>query len=445
MKNLITVTIASTMLMFCGSQTLLAKELQQNNIEPLIAKTILSNQSNAIKLLKKVVNINSGTMNFSGVKKVADIFAKEFQLLGFETQWVSAIKYNRSGHLVASYGNTGPKLLLIGHLDTVFAANGPFQKLQQLSESKIKGPGISDMKGGNVIILESLRALKKASVLDKFQIKVILMGDEESRGRPVNQAAKILIDAGKWADVAMGFEDGDSDPKTAVISRRGASSWHLTVTANAAHSSQIFQPDVGYGAIYETARILQGFRTELAKLKLLTYSPGLILGGSAAEYQAQSSNGTAFGKSNVVAKITEVTGDLRAISPKQLQTARKIIQKIVADNLNGTHAKIIFDNGYPPMAPSKGNKKLLRLYSLISIDHGFGKVIAVDPRNAGAADISFVANDVDMAIDGLGLMGEGGHTRNETADMKTFTQQSIKASVLMYRLLEIYNPRTVNP
>ena len=416
-----------------------AKENNINKIESDIVESILVNEKEAIKFLKKVVAVNSGTMNFEGVRKVSDLFAGQFQQIGFKTEWVSATQYNRAGHLVASYGSKGPKILMIGHLDTVFASHGPFQTLTQVSPNRIKAPGITDMKGGDVIILEVLRALKKVALLEQFQIKVILMGDEENRGRPVSEAAKILIDAGAWADVAMGFEDGDGDPKTAVVSRRGSSNWHLKTFGNAAHSSQIFQKEVGYGSIYEAARILQAFRIQLSSEEILTYNPGLIVGGTSAEIHSKSSAGKAFGKNNVVAKVTEVSGDIRAISPQQLKRAWTKMEEITANSLPGTRSEIVFDEGYPPMEASSGNKKLLALYSAVSMDHGFGKVIAVNPRNAGAADISFVAADVEMAIDGLGLMGKAGHTVNETADMTTFTQQSIRAAVLMSRLLEVYN------
>ena len=433
--KILTATLTFTLLLASA----VAKNQSVNKVESNIVKSIMANEKKAVEFLKQVVNINSGTMNFAGVKKVADLFEIQFNQLGFATEWVSAVKYNRAGHLIANYGDKGPKILMIGHLDTVFPTHSPFQKLKQLPNNKIQGPGITDMKGGDVVILEVLRALKQSNLLDQFQIKVILMGDEENRGRPVSEATKVLIDAGVWADVAMGFEDGDGDPKTAVISRRGSSNWHLKTYGNAAHSSQIFQKEVGYGSIYEAARILNDFRIQLANEKILTYNPGLIVGGTSAEIQSKISSGKAFGKKNVVAKITEVSGDIRAISPQQLKRAWTKMEKIAANSLPGTHAEIIFDEGYPPMDASSGNKKLLALYSAVSMDHGFGKVIAVNPRNAGAADISFVAADVDMAIDGLGLMGKAGHTVNETADMDTFTRQSIRASVLMYRLLEVYN------
>jgi len=144
--------------------------------------------------------------------------------------------------------------------------------------------------------------------------------------------------------------------------------------------------------------------------------------------------GEAYGKNNVIPKTTHVSGGIRAISPEQLSRSQKVMLEIVSNNLDETSAKLTLLEGYPPMAPSTGNTRLLNIYNQISLDLGYGEVRAVDPRKAGAADISFVAEHVDMAIDGLGLMGSGGHTENEVADMLTLRQQTIRAALLMYRL-----------
>lgn len=403
-------------------------------VEAKIAAQVRVEHARALALLKETVDINSGTMNFAGVKKVGEVFEREYNALGFRTKWIDGRAFNRAGHLVAEYGTRGPKILLIGHLDTVFAEDSAFQKLQVLNENSAKGPGSTDMKGGNVIMLHALRALHKNKQLNGLQIRVVLVGDEENSGEPLALSKQALLEAGEWADIALGFEDGDGDPKTAAISRRGASGWQLLVTGKPAHSSQIFQPNVGNGAIFEAARILDGFRSALSTEPNLSFNPGVIVGGTDSALDAESSRGTAFGKGNVIAQSVQVHGDLRAISPEQLQNARQTMQKIVDAHLPGASAKIIFDDGYPPMAPTEGNAKLLALYNQVSEDFGFGSVVAINPRKAGAADISFVANKVDMALDGIGMMGSGGHTVDETADLATMDSQTIRAAVTLYRL-----------
>jgi glutamate carboxypeptidase len=137
------------------------------------------------------VNINSGTMNFAGVRRVGDAFRAELDALGFTTRWVDGAGFNRAGHLVAERTGRGPRLLLIGHLDTVFEPRSPFQKFERLSDTTARGPGIIDMKGGNVIIVEALRALKTAGALDRLSITVVMHGDEEDAGRRSRPRARL--------------------------------------------------------------------------------------------------------------------------------------------------------------------------------------------------------------------------------------------------------------
>jgi len=402
------------------------------NTEEKITTQVKKGLTQSLTELEQVVNINSGTMNFAGVKQVGQVFKQQFEELGFTTTWIDGKGFNRAGHLVAKYGNKGPKILMIGHLDTVFAKNDDFQTFKKLNDKQIAGPGITDMKGGDVIIVAALRALKAAGVLEQVSIQVVMTGDEESSGRPLAKSKKALVDAAKWADIALGFEDGDGDIGTAVIVRRGSVGWTLDVSGKAAHSSQIFRDDIGFGAAFETARILNSYREELASVENLTFNPGLMLAGTRID--PDKSQGHAFGKSNVSAQTAQVSGGIRAISLPQLAHAKSVMQKITKENLAHTTAKLTFDEGYPPMAPSKGNHQLLSLYNKVSQDLGYGEVVAVNPRRAGAADISFVANHVTMALDGLGLMGSGGHTKDEVADISSLQQNINKAAILIYRL-----------
>jgi glutamate carboxypeptidase len=267
-----------------------------------------------------------------------------------------------------------------------------------------------------------------------MQITVIFTGDEERSGRPLDLARKDLREAARQADFALGFEDGDGDPRTAVISRRGSTGWRLETSGTPSHSSQIFSEGVGYGAIFEAARILHRFQTELADEPHLTFNPGLILGGSAIEADPDGTHGTASGKSNVVTARARVIGDLRALTPEQFDAARSAMLTIAGESLPGCSAELLFDPGYPPLAPTGGNRRLLEVYSRASEDLGFGPVDPVDPDRAGAADISFCSGLVDGALCGLGLMGTGGHTPDETADLGTLTSQAMRAAVLMWRL-----------
>jgi glutamate carboxypeptidase len=387
-------------------------------------------------LLVQVVNVNSGTMNFEGVRRVADLLAPEFEALGFKTRWVDGTAWNRAGHLIAerSGSGSGPHVLLIGHLDTVFEADSPFQRYEALSDSIARGPGVSDMKGGDVVMLLALRALEETGALDRFTFTVMLSGDEEKAGTPLELARRDLREAAERADVAIGFEDGDDDPRTAVVARRGAVSWKLRTSGRPSHSSQVWSDEVGSGAVYEAARILNAFHETLRGEPFLTLNPGLILGGTTVDYDPEHNRGSAFGKTNVVAESTWVAGDLRTLSLEQLDDAKSRMQAIVDAHAPRTGAVLTFSDGYPPLAPTEGNRKLLDLFDGASRDLGSGPVTAVDPAKAGAADISFTAGLVEMAMDGVGLMGSGGHTVEETGDLRTLPIQAKRTAVTLLRL-----------
>lgn len=419
-----------------SSSALASEQMRLSANEQTIIQRVDALIPQAKQDLKTVVNINSGTMNFDGVKQVGLFFKQQLDELGFKTQWLDGKEFNRAGHLVAQHrgkqAKNSKKLLLIGHLDTVFAKDDDFQTFELLDKRYAKGPGTTDMKGGDVIMITALKALKASGHLDRLNVKLIMTGDEEHSGRPLALSKRAIIEGAKWADIALGFEDGDSKVETSVIARRGSVSWQLNVSGKPAHSSQIFQPQIGDGAIFEAARILNEFRMALSQESNLTFNPGILVAGTRANID--DSNGSAFGKGNVIPQVALIKGDIRAISPKQLAMAKNKMVEITNQSLPHTNASITFDEGYPPMPPSNGNRNLLSLYSQVSQDLGYGEVIAVDPRRAGAADISFAANHVDMALDGLGLMGDGGHTKDEVADLKTLKQNARKAALLIFRL-----------
>ena len=402
--------------------------------ERVIVAAVDARNAEGLALLERLVNINSGTMNFAGVRQVGDILRKELDALGFETRWVDGAPFGRAGHLIAERTGTGPRLLLIGHLDTVFEPTSAFQKFEKISDTTARGPGVIDMKGGDAIMLQAFKALKAAGALNRMSITAVFSGDEESSGRPLALARADLVAAAKKSQYAIGFEDGSGDPRTAVISRRGATNWTLRSTGLPAHSSQIFRSDVGAGAIFETARVLEQFRTRLGSEEYLTFNPGYAIGGTDVRTDSTQPGGSAYGKSNVVSKDMTVFGDIRALSPEQLVKAKETMTSITASPLPHTTSEITFDDGYPPLAPTDGNRRLLALYDRTSRDLGYSSVVAVDPMRAGAADVSFAAPYIPMALDAVGLAGWDDHTDKETADLRMFAPLTKRAAVFLYRL-----------
>lgn len=402
--------------------------------ERTLARHATAGQAEAIALLERLVNINSGTQNHAGVREVGRILRAEFDALGFTTRWEDGAAFGRAGHLVAEHTGVGPRVLLIGHLDTVFEPDSPFQRWEKLSDSTARGPGSTDMKGGDVIMLHALKALKAAGQLERMSITVVLNGDEEDPGTPIDAARRVLVEAGARSQLAIGFEDGDGDIRTAVAARRGFTGWTLTVKGTPAHSSQIFRDDIGPGAIYEAARMLNEFRLQLGGDPLRTFNVGVALGGTTVSLDSTGTRGSAFGKSNIVPEHFVVSGDLRVISPEAVTQTKATMQAIVAAASPRTSATLTFDDGYPPMAPKAGNMDLLAAFDRASRHLGLGAVAMDNPARAGAADVSFIASVVPQVIDGLGPGGTGGHTVTETVQLPTIATQIARTAVLLHRI-----------
>lgn len=405
--------------------------------EQKIVNKVSQNNTEAIVFLKKIVNINSGTMNHPGVKDVGIVFKEAYEAIDFSVEWIDMTEVNRSGHLFAETKNKkkikGKRILMIGHLDTVFEEDSPFQEFSLLNDSIAQAPGGNDMKGGDVIMLYALKALAENNLLKNSQIIVAYTGDEESTGKPLAISRKDLIEAAKRSDIALGFETSTGF-NYATVARRGSSGWKVEVMGKRAHSSGIFSENVGAGAIFEISRILNRFYNEVNGDEYLTFNPGLILGGTQVNFIEGLSSGTAFGKNNVVSQTAVVKGGLRFISQEQKEKAREKMKSIVAENLPHTSAEITFTDSYPAMGFTAGNLELLKILNNVSLDLGQGEVEAYDPAKRGAADISFVAQYVDC-LGGLGTMGSGAHTPKETVNLNTFEALTKRAAIMIYRLI----------
>lgn len=413
-----------------------AQAAPPSKAEQTMIATVDAEAARHLALLEKLVNQNSGTRNLKGVRAVHDMLVPEFAALGFTVRWVDQSAVGRAGHFIAEHkGKKGTKrLLLIGHLDTVFELDHPFQKFERISADKAKGPGAADDKGGIISMLAALRAMHKAGTLKDANIEIVLTGDEEEAGLPLSIARADLIAAGKRADAALDFEglvqDGGRDMGS--IARRSAGNWKVTVTARSAHSSGIFSAAAGEGAIYPLAAILTAFRQELPEPNL-TFNVGMVAGGASAAIAPSGANAEATGKSNIIPGQAVAMGDLRALSPESIARAEAKMRAIVARPFNGGTATLEFEDKYPPMAPTEGNRALLAKLNGVNATLGLPEMPVLDPLKRGAGDVSFVAVDVD-SLAGLGPASSGDHTADETVDIPSLWRQAKRAALLMTRL-----------
>jgi glutamate carboxypeptidase len=417
----------------CATGVTAAAELSP--VEQQIVAEIKAHSPQAIALLEQAANINSGTMNLRGVREVGKLFRQQFDQLGFRTEWIDMPpEVQRAGHLVATRaGAQGKRLLLLGHLDTVFEADSRVPMWERDGDY-VRGQGVADMKGGDVAVVEALRALQRVGALDNTTISVMFTGDEEEAGNPKAVSRRDMVELAKRSDIALAFEGAitDRDGRAlATVGRRATAFFELDVKGRQGHSSSVFGPG-GYGAVYEAARILDAFRQQVVEPGL-TFNPGVILGGTDVAFDDANSKGSAFGKTNVIANTVTIKGDLRYLDYGQRDRAQARMREIVAQSLPGAGAAINFRDSYPPMAVTPGNLKVLEQYSQASLDAGLGEVGAVPAEARGAGDIQFVAPLVD-SLDGLGVSGGGAHSPNEKMELASIERAAIRAALLIYRL-----------
>lgn len=425
--------VAALLVSSCGLWAQDAKEL--NTTEKAMVARVEAQAPAGIELLRQIVEINSGTMNLAGVRAVGDVLKPRFEALGFKTEWVNMDRVHRAGHLIAKHtcpsaGACGKKMLLIGHMDTVFEPSSSFQHWSVEGDTAT-GPGVNDMKGGIVVMLMSLDAMQAAGVLKDADITVVLDGDEEAHGTPSEVSRADLIREAKKSDVALEFE---AMPKSdgvyyGSIARRSSTSWRLKTTGKTGHSAGVFNERMGYGAIYELARILDAFRRELPE-QYLTYNAALLAGGTHVTTSAEAWESQ--GKTNIIPPVAEAAGDLRTISDEQTMRVEAKMRKIVADHLPQTGAEITFGEGYPAMAPTDASRAVLKILSDTSVALGFGAMPEYDPMMRGAGDIAFVAFLPGIA--GVGATGTGSHAPGETVNLPAQAVNAKRDAVLMYRL-----------
>lgn len=417
--------------------------------EQVMVSTVQREAPEGIALLEKIVNINSGTMNTRGVAAVKDLLEPQFKALGFTTDTVDMSSVKRGPTLVAKHpcpagtGKCGKRMLLLGHMDTVFETDSPFQKYEIVPNTGGKiatGPGVADEKGGLVVMIYALRAMQAAGVLKDTEIAAVLDGDEENGGKPLEVSRAPLIEAAKRSDVALEFET------TMVVngvdygstSRRGGGGWRVEATGKTGHSSQVFSPALGYGAIYELVRILDAFRTQLTD-RSLTYNVSMIAGGTTVTNAPNNPVPGAVivaGKGNVIPPIAIASGDIRGITGEQQQRTAEKMKLIVAQHLPGTNATISFTGFGPPMPPTPGNAALLRMLNTVNTSLGTPQMPELDPLLRGGGDVSEIAQYVD-ALAGTGAAGAGLHAVGETIELNKQPIETERDALLMYRLSKI--------
>jgi glutamate carboxypeptidase len=388
-----------------------------------------------VALLKEIVEINSGSRNAAGIDRVGKILSARLIRMGFREEFIPAKaetlevagekKIRTSGpHRILRKAGKGKKVLLMGHLDTVFEPESGFLKLTRFAETpgdSAVGPGTADMKGGLVVIVFALEALDKAGLLKDGDVTVFFNGDEETGSK--TSKGRIFAEA-KRADFCLNFEEGRDVPYGGiVIARKGTAGATITCLGRAAHAGN--QHYLGVNALVELSHKL----LELSKLsdykRGITASPGAIDLGP-------------FAKSNRVPDYARAEVDFRYLDPADTSYLRakvgEICKKVYVKNpWTGEMARteLDFEFNFPPMRPDTARYRwageVLALGRLLEVPIGV-------KGSAGGSDASIAALAGCLTIDALGPVGGASHTTEEWVHLNTLPDRAKLTALFLNRI-----------
>jgi len=394
--------------------------------EQEINSWLASQENNMLALLERVTNINSGTLNKSGVDEVAAIFSNELRELGFSISTLpgetiampscpgSDYNIDVTDHVLANKSGSGPKFLIIGHLDTVFPPDSPFQEFRREGDV-MYGPGVADMQGGLVVLLYALKALEEFSELEDLAISVLLNSDEEIgslSSRPYIEEQARLHD---W-----GLIYESSGTNTLTRTRKGLGQARFVINGIASHAGGAHEQ--GRSAIKELAYKIVQIENMTDYETGVTVNVGIVNGGEAR---------------NTVAPCAEALVDLRYPEPEQGLEAERQFQEI-ADQVysypvdSGEITTETWINLHrPPKIPTEESDHLLE--KTRSIGRLLGQDLGVTD-SGGGTDGSLTQAVGLPTLDSLGVAGTGAHSNREEARISSLVERAQLSALLIRRL-----------
>ena len=343
--------------------------------------------------LKSIIELNSYTKNKSGVDKNGKIFAKWMENLGFKTKSYKREEIGDHLHFI-SKKRAGKKVLLLGHLDTVFPPN-TFENFTE-DDEWIYGPGVCDMKGGNYVALQALRRLK-AKYGEITNIDMFLVSDEESGS---DDSKFVSMKLAKDYDYCLVYEAAGENGEV-VIGRKGVGTFFIEIIGKAAHAGNNYIH--GINANLEAAHKLIAL-TALTNLeKETTVNVGKIDGGIGA---------------NTISPTAQLVVEIRYTNADERDRVLKKMQEIVDNNLV-KGVKIVFLGGIQRdvMQPSNTQN-----YFLDQIANICKEKLPTEKRG-GVSDANIVSSAGVITLDGFGPFGDGDHTIDERASKKSFVER----------------------
>jgi glutamate carboxypeptidase len=365
--------------------------------------------------LQQLVNIDCGSYTPLGVNRVADFVAAALAELGASVERTS----HRPGPGQAALGDlvvgringTGPRLLLIGHMDTVFEEGTAAERPFRTDGDHALGPGVGDMKGGLLAGLHAIAALQAAGVRPNL---TFVANPDEEIGSPFSTSHIKALTA--THDVALVLECARANGDI-VSARKGIADYEIHLTGRAAHAG--VEPEKGRSAILEASRQVIALHALNGRWPSVTVNAGVIEGGS---------------RPNVVAESCRIELDLRAASVEEFDLAAAEASRIVNHpTTDGVTAELSRTAHHPPMERTPASARLAALATTIAGELGF---TVRDAATGGASDANTTSAAGLPTLDGLGPIGGDDHSVDEWLDLASVVPRTALVAGLMARIGE---------
>jgi len=364
-----------------------------------------------LELLERLVNTDSGSKDLDGLARMADLLSERWEALGFA---IERVETDTGPQLIASRRSPrpgAPKLLLIGHTDTVFTRGTVQQRPFEIRDERAYGPGVADMKGGLVGMLGVVEALRAHDLLDSVSLIAVNNCDEEISSVHSRELIESHCDGCRAAFV---FEPGRADGSI-VTARKGGIGYALAVAGKAAHAG--VNPQDGASAILALGRKVVALHALNEPQSGLSVNVGVLQGGTRA---------------NVVAERARAEIDVRTTTPEMAERVKADIARIAArSDVPGTQSALTLRSERPPMNPSDETNRLIELFQRSASDLGFELNVAA---TGGGSDGNFTAARGVPTVDALGPVGGGYHSDREYLEVDSIPQRAALAACVIARL-----------
>ena len=365
-----------------------------------------------LALLEQLVNIDSGTGDVEGGRKVAAILVEQFKALGMTVETIPAEAPGLANNVVARLAGTGRgRVLLIGHLDTVFEPGTAAKRPFRTDATKAFGPGVGDEKGGVVSAIQAVQILKDLSFTD-FKSITILVESSEERGSPGTRGliSRLLADA----DVELNLEPGE-EPDGITVWRKGSNNFYIDVKGRAAHAG--VAPQDGRNAAEELVHQIEGLKGLPKTGDGVTVNLTLMSAGS---------------RYNIIPEAAQATLNVRIRERAQGDAITALLEKNArATLIPDTTVSVRREISFPPLPINPATNALAAraqgIYAGLGLKLGTG-------GNGGASE-SALANEAGVAaLDGLGPSGGGYHSDKEYINLGLVTPRLYLLTRLMMEL-----------